>query len=212
MTPALQEFVSAATAERLIAAADAGIADLVAEVRRTEAAAEALEAAVGTGFDPGALEFVIVRFDRFVQGLLAESAAEVDALVAAVQRRRAPVALSWGHLFEEADPPEPVVVVAPVPAPVSEPIAVSVPETVPAASPAPVPLPDAAAPDGAGASAATATAPRDDAEVIDALEAEFWADDEPAARWPQIRRMLRTVGLQAAAVLLVLVAVLIRIG
>ena len=210
MNPALQELVSDATAERLIADTDAGIAALVAEVRRTEAAAEALEAAVGTGFDPGALDFVVVRFDRFVRGLLAESVAEVDALVAAVQRRRAPVALSWGHLFEVAELPEPEVVVASVPVPVSEPVTVPVPNAVPAVPP--VTVQDAAAPDGTGVLAATAAAPRDDTELIDALEAEFWAGDEPVAGWPQVRRVLRTVGLQAAAVLLVVVAMLIRIG
>ncbi|NBP52548.1 MAG: hypothetical protein EBU70_15450, partial [Actinobacteria bacterium] len=103
-------------------------------------------------------------------------------LVAAAQRRRAPIALSWDHLFV----PEPVPVVAATPAAVAATVAEPVP--VVGATPAVV------------------------AEVVDAIEAEFWADDGRPDRWLRVRRTVGTVGLQAVAVLLVLAAVLIRIG
>jgi hypothetical protein len=187
-------FVPAATAERHIAEADAALSALTDEVRRTEAAAAALEGAVGVGFDPGALEFVVVRFDRFVRGLLAETATEIDALVAAVQRRRAPVPLSWDHLFVT----DPVV----EPGPVA--VAVAVVE------PGPVPV-DVAPPASPAAPVAAATVEVVD-PVEDAIEAAFWADDGRQDRWSRLRRTAGMVGLQAAAVLLVLAALLIRIG
>ena len=199
-------FVPAATAERHIAEADAALSALTDEVRRTEAAAAALEGAVGVGFDPGALEFVVVRFDRFVRGLLAETATEIDALVAAVQRRRAPVPLSWDHLFV-TDPvvePGPVAVAVAVVGP--GPVAVA----VPAVEPGPVPV-DVAPPTSPAAPVAAATVEVVD-PVEDAIEAAFWADDGRQDRWSRLRRTAWTVGLQAAAVLLVLAALLIRIG
>jgi hypothetical protein len=148
-------FVPAATAERHIAEADAALSALTDEVRRTEAAAAALEGAVGVGFDLGALEFVVVRFDRFVRGLLAETATEIDALVAAVQRRRAPVPLSWDHLFV-TDPvvePGPVAVAVAVVGP--GPVAVA----VPVVEPGPVPV-DVAPPASPAAPVAAATRSR----------------------------------------------------
>jgi hypothetical protein len=212
--------VPADQVEGLIAAAHAELEGLAAELARTLAEADALEAEVGdAAFDPVSHEFVAVRLQRFLDGLRAEVNGDLDALMTtAADRRRRELTFSWAPLFEAsvaptacASPVAPVVAAVPVavppaPAPLETPVeAVPVPTLpVPTAVPT-VPVP--AAPDAS---------PPVDLVVVDApervLEAEFWSDEPPRGAWRHVRRTVRTAGWQAAAVLLVIAAVLIRIG
>lgn len=107
----------------------------------------------------------------------------------------------------------PAIVAAPtVPAATVGAPEVPTPEPAPAAPVMPVPMavprvPDAAPP-GVEPLPVVDLAPPSGEQV---LEAQFWSD-EPSPGWQHARRTLRTVGWQAAAVLLLVAAVLVRVG
>lgn len=181
---------------------------------RTEA--DALEAAVRVPFDAETHEFVAVRLRRFLDELRAESNGEIDSLLATADaraRRHRPV-VSFAHLVASDEqfgpeerptsaPERPLAdpVTAPAPAPITRPAT----ETVPPLDLAPVT--DAAPVDAfAELAALSAPAPASD------LETAFWSDGDDQAPRRHFLRTARAVGLQAAAVVLVLAAVLIRIG
>jgi hypothetical protein len=211
--PAALVIVPAEEVEERLAAAQRELADLECEVVQARAEADALEAAVAGTFDPDTYTWVSVRLRRFLDDLRAEANAEISTLISTADRSprdRQPIRLTWAPLVacrDRAEPSAPVVQMTWVPTSTAE------PATAPVAAVAvgePVTAPVVSAVRDAPAEETRAGS---DAEIERSLEAEFWAEEQAGVgsrrHW---FRAGKAVALQAAAVLLVLTAVLVRLG
>jgi hypothetical protein len=227
------EVVPVHEAQAMITAARAELAELERALVAVRADADAAEAVVAGSFDAETHEFVVVRLHQFFEDLRNEVNADIAALVSGADAQ----AVRWRGSRSAAHVPTPVSFVSndDRARPLADPV---VAPGVPDAPVAPTPDEPGVADDGVPAprpevADAVPAAPVVVLEPVPAvepdwsdvrwpteagsggapeLEAAFWADLEEQTPRRHLVRTARAVGLQAAAVLVVLVAVLLRIG